>query len=87
MDPREVFAPALATRATALVIAHNHPSGDPQPSEHDIALTHQLAQGAAILGIQLLDHVVIGDGVFVSFLENKLLSIGKMAAVLPDARG
>jgi DNA repair protein RadC len=74
VDPREVFAPALAARATALVVAHNHPSGDPEPSSHDIALTRQLSEGAAILGMQLLDHVVVGDGAYVSLLERRLIS-------------
>jgi DNA repair protein RadC len=73
VDPREVFAPALAVRATSLIVAHNHPSGDPTPSEQDLALTIQLAQGAAILGMQLLDHLVIGDNAYVSFLDQRLM--------------
>lgn len=73
VDPREVFGAALAARATAIVIAHNHPSGDPQPSTQDVALTRQLAEGARILGLRLLDHVVVGETGFVSLLEQGLL--------------
>ena len=80
VDPREVFAPALSVRATALVLAHNHPSGDPTPSEDDVRLTHQLTEGAGILGMQLLDHLVIGDGAFVSFAEQRLLRPGSSLA-------
>lgn len=75
VDPREVFAAALAARATAIVIAHNHPSGDPQPSTQDIALTRQLADGARILGLRLLDHLVVGETGFVSMLEQGLLQM------------
>jgi DNA repair protein RadC len=69
VDPREVFAAALASKATAIVLAHNHPSGDPTPSSPDVSLTLQLADGARLLGIKLLDHLVIGDGTYVSMLE------------------
>src|SRR6266849_4832172 len=69
VDPREVFCAALGARATAIVLAHNHPSGDPEPSEVDIALTEQLAEGGRILGIRVLDHLVVAAGGFVSLLE------------------
>jgi DNA repair protein RadC len=73
VDPREVFAPALETRATAIVLAHNHPSGDPEPSTADVALTQRLIEGGRVLGIGILDHVVFGDGGYVSMLERDLL--------------
>src|SRR5229473_8403943 len=69
VDPREVFAAAIAARATAIVFAHNHPSGDPEPSNDDVALTRLLFEGAKLLGIHVLDHVVVGDSMFVSLLE------------------
>lgn len=69
VDPREVFAVALAARASAVVLAHNHPSGDPEPSALDIALTRQLAHGGPLVGIRVLDHLVLGDGRYVSLLE------------------
>lgn len=66
VDPREVFSPALTCRATAIVLAHNHPSGDPEPSVQDVSLTAQLARGAELLGLRVLDHLVLGDGRYVS---------------------
>jgi DNA repair protein RadC len=73
VDPREVFQPALATRAAAIVLVHNHPSGDPTPSAHDIALTRQLREVARALSIRLADHLVVGDGEWCSMLANGLL--------------
>ncbi len=73
VDPREVFAAALTARATAIVLAHNHPSGDPEPSIQDVALTRHLVAGGRLLNIKVLDHVVTGDGGYVSMLERGLL--------------
>ena len=73
VDPREVYAAALTTRATAIVLAHNHPSGDPEPSMQDISLTVQLAEAGRLLGIKVLDHLVLGDGNYVSLMERGLL--------------
>lgn len=73
VDPREVFAPALATRAAAILLVHNHPSGDPQPSAHDVALTRQLRDAGRSLCIRLADHLVIGDGTWCSMLAEGLL--------------
>ncbi len=58
--PREIFEPAILHAAYAMILAHNHPSGDPTPSEADRRLTRRLAEGAALLQIELLDHVVVG---------------------------
>jgi DNA repair protein RadC len=69
VDPREVFGPAVAARSTAIVLAHNHPSGDADPSARDKALTEQLCAGGRLLGIQILDHLVIGDGEYTSMRE------------------
>jgi DNA repair protein RadC len=73
VDPREVYAAALTLRATALVFAHNHPSGDPEPSAQDLSLTGQLTGAGQLLGIKVLDHLVLGDGTYVSLLERGLL--------------
>lgn len=63
VHPREVFAPAIRARAASIVVAHNHPSGDPEPSEEDRVLTQRLAEASDLLGIPLLDHVVVArDG-------------------------
>jgi DNA repair protein RadC len=69
VHPREVFGPALVRRAAAVVVGHNHPSGDPEPSEEDRATTRRLVRAGRLLGIELLDHVVCGAGRYVSFLE------------------
>lgn len=65
-DPREVFKPAIRRSAAAVIVAHNHPSGDPEPSPQDMALTERLAEAGRVLGVPLLDHLVVGRGRYVS---------------------
>jgi DNA repair protein RadC len=71
----EILGPALREGAAHLILAHNHPSGDPIPSKEDIHLTRQLAEGARLLGIRVHDHVIIGNGTesFVSLAQRGLL--------------
>lgn len=69
VHPREVFQGAILARAAAIVVAHNHPSGDPEPSAEDHAVTRRLAEAGSLIGITLLDHVVLGSGRHVSFRE------------------
>ena len=83
VHPREVFAPAIRESAAAVLVLHNHPSGDPEPSAEDRALTARLASVGQLLGIPLLDHVVIGDGRYVSFADRGWLSVPD-AALPPD---
>ena len=66
VHPREVFGPAVRRGAAAVVVAHNHPSGDPTPSPQDIDVTKRLIKASEILGIRLLDHVIVGNGCFTS---------------------
>ena len=66
VHPREVFGPAIRRGAAAVVVAHNHPSGDPTPSSQDIDVTNRLIKASEILGIKLLDHVIVGNGCFIS---------------------
>lgn len=66
VHPREVFRPAILASAASVVLVHNHPSGDPEPSDEDLAITRRLAQVGELLGIAVLDHVVIGKRGFVS---------------------
>lgn len=71
VHPREVYAPAILHHAAAIMVAHNHPSGDPKPSIEDEEVTRQLLRSGKVLGIPMIDHVIIGDGNYYSFLENE----------------
>ena len=73
VHPREVFAPAMLHHAAAIMVAHNHPSGDPKPSFEDEEVTRMLSRSGKVLGIPMIDHVIIGDGNYYSFLENEAL--------------
>lgn len=73
VHPREVFADVIADRAAAVVFAHNHPSGDIQPSEADRRIHEQLTEAARILGIRILDHVIVSKNGYFSFQENGLI--------------
>lgn len=73
VHPREVFATAIVNHAASLIAAHNHPSGDPAPSDEDTRLTQALQKAGEIIGIPVMDHVIIGDGRYYSFKEHGLL--------------
>ena len=70
VHPREVFAEALADRASAVIVAHNHPTGSVDPSPSDVEVTAQLKAAGAVMGISLLDHIVFNRSDYYSFLEN-----------------
>jgi DNA repair protein RadC len=69
VHPREVFKTAILSNASSIIVCHNHPSGNPQPSPEDIVVTAQLAQAGEILGIQLLDHIILGEDSHISLAE------------------
>lgn len=69
VHPREVFRPALRESAAAIIVVHNHPSGDPEPSVEDLEVTRRLLDAGRLLGVPLLDHVVVGEGCWVSLRE------------------
>lgn len=69
VHPREVFAPAMKKGAAAVIVAHNHPSGDPEPSGADIDVTRRLLSTSRIIGIRLIDHVIIGKGRYTSMRD------------------
>lgn len=73
VHPREVFEPAIRCLACSVIVAHNHPSGDPEPSKEDVSLTHQLRDAGKILGITLLDHVIIYKNGYTSMKDKGLL--------------
>ena len=71
--PREVFKSAIKESAHSVILVHNHPSGDPEPSEDDLELNKRLAEAGKILGIEVIDHIIIGKAGFLSFKEKGLL--------------
>jgi DNA repair protein RadC len=71
--PGDVFRRAVREGATAIIVAHNHPSGNPEPSRADLQLTKNLAEAGELLGIPLLDHIVFGDGRYISLKERQLM--------------
>jgi len=73
VHPREVFNAAVRRNAYAMVLLHNHPSGDPTPSSADIDITNRIIDAGRIMGINIIDHIVIGDGEYYSFKENDLI--------------
>lgn len=73
VHPREVFRAAIKCSSASIVCVHNHPSGDPSPSPEDIRMTERLCRAGEIVGIDVLDHIVIGDGSFVSLKEQGLM--------------
>lgn len=73
VHPREVFRHALLASASAVVLFHNHPSGDPQPSGEDVELTRRMTAAGRLMGIQVIDHVVLGDGRYCSLKESGYL--------------
>jgi len=73
VHPREVFRPAVAAGAASLILVHNHPSGDPTPSEQDIKLTEQLYMGGKIVSIEVADHIIIGFSDYVSLKDKGLM--------------
>jgi len=70
-DPREVFRDAIVARAAAVVLFHNHPTGDPTPSRDDVAVTRRLVAAATVVGIDVVDHVILGADTYFSFHEQE----------------
>ncbi len=70
VHPREVFAPAIRAAAAAIILVHNHPSGDPTPSPEDAAITERLRQAGELIGIRVLDHIIIGQARYTSMAED-----------------
>ncbi|MFX4261300.1 RadC family protein [Pelotomaculum propionicicum] len=73
VHPRELFRNAIKKSASRMILVHNHPSGDPEPSREDIEITKKVSDAGCLIGIEVLDHIVIGDGKYVSFKEKGLI--------------
>jgi DNA repair protein RadC len=74
VHPREVFAPVVRESAAAVLLVHNHPSGDPTPSREDLEITTRLRAAGELMGVRVLDHIIIGSGRYVSFVDQGLMS-------------
>jgi len=72
VHPREVFNPAIRKSSASIIMVHNHPSGDPAPSGEDTAITLRIAEAGRLIGIELVDHIIIGDGRYISMKEKGL---------------
>ena len=75
VDVKQIFEETIKTGMSKFILVHNHPSGDATPSMQDIELTKRIEEGAKLLELQLLDHIVIGDGVFQSIFTNRMQKI------------
>ena len=75
ISPREIFLHALAHHAVNIILLHNHPSGNPTPSDEDVKVTEQISLAGDLIGIKLLDHIIIGDQKYISLREENLVSI------------
>jgi DNA repair protein RadC len=73
ITPRELFREAISVSSASLIIAHNHPSGDPTPSREDVSVTKRLCEAGSLLGIEVIDHVIIGDNRWISMKERGLM--------------
>jgi DNA repair protein RadC len=73
VHPREVFKPAIIANSAAVILVHCHPSGNPDPSNEDLEITRRLVEAGKLLGIEVLDHVIVGDGCWVSLKERGIL--------------
>jgi len=73
VHPREVFRPAIANLTAGLLLIHNHPSGEPEPSQEDIQITERLCEFGKLIGIRCLDHLIIGSGRYFSFADQGLI--------------
>lgn len=73
VHPREVFVEAIKNNSASIIVCHNHPSGDPNPSKEDINITMRLRECGKIIGIEVLDHIIIGNGIYVSLKERAFL--------------
>lgn len=73
ISPREVMIEALKNQAVSIILLHNHPSGDPAPSKADVLVTKRVKEAGSLIGIELLDHIIIGNHRYISFAEQKLM--------------
>jgi DNA repair protein RadC len=73
VHPREIFKAAIENSSASIILLHNHPSGNPEPSNEDIAITRKLVEAGKIVDIPVFDHIIIAGGTYTSFVEKKII--------------
>jgi DNA repair protein RadC len=73
VDPRSVFRCAIVSNSASVIVAHNHPSGNPEPSEEDISITKKLVESGKVLGVHVFDHLIFAENTYTSFVERRLI--------------
>jgi len=73
VDPRSVFRSAIVANSASIIVGHNHPSGNPEPSEEDISITKKLVESGKVLGVHVFDHLIFADDTYTSFVERRLI--------------
>jgi DNA repair protein RadC len=73
VDPRSVFRSAIVSNSASIIVAHNHPSGNNEPSEEDLAITKKLVESGKLLGVHVFDHLIFADDTYTSFVERRLI--------------
>jgi DNA repair protein RadC len=73
VDPRSIFRSAIVSNSASIIVAHNHPSGNQEPSEEDISITKKLVESGKLLGVHVFDHIIFADDVYTSFVERRLI--------------
>ena len=73
VDPRSVFRSAIVSNSASIIVAHNHPSGNNEPSAEDISITKKLVESGKLLGVHVFDHIIFADGTYTSFVERRLI--------------
>ena len=72
VDPRSVFRSAIVANSASIIVAHNHPSGNPEPSDEDVAITKKLVESGKVLGVHVFDHLIFAEDSYTSFVERRL---------------
>jgi DNA repair protein RadC len=73
VDPRSVFRSAIVSNSASIIVGHNHPSGNPEPSDEDISITKKLVESGKVLGVHVFDHLIFAEDTYTSFVERRLI--------------
>jgi DNA repair protein RadC len=73
VDPRSVFRSAIVSNSASIIVGHNHPSGNPEPSDEDVSITKKLVESGKVLGVHVFDHLIFAEDTYTSFVERRLI--------------